>query len=181
MHSNNKVFIATSIDGFIADSEGKVDWLDTIPNPDNNDMGYYEFMTGIDALIMGRNSFETVLSFGIDWPYKVPVFILSHTLAEIPSQVKNQKIELIKGDLKKITKSLYARGFEKLYIDGGKTIQNFLREDLVDEMTITIIPVLLGDGIPLFSHNSRSLEFSCVNTKIYLDKIVQNKFVRRRE
>jgi len=80
MNRTNSVFIATSLDGYIADRNGKIDWLNTIPNPDNNDMGYTEFTKGIDALLMGRKTFETVLGFDGDWPYNKPVFVLSNKL-----------------------------------------------------------------------------------------------------
>ena len=75
MAFSNKVFIATSIDGYIADIHGNIEWLDSIPNPDGIDMGYYSFFDGIDAILMGRSSFEKVLSFGIEWPYTKPVFV----------------------------------------------------------------------------------------------------------
>ena len=80
MNIKNSVFIATSLDGYIADKNGKIDCLNSIPNPDNNDMGYVEFNKGIDALVMGRTTFETVLGFDVDWPYSKPVFVLSNKL-----------------------------------------------------------------------------------------------------
>ena len=76
------VYVATSLDGFIAASDGSVDWLTEIPNPDGSDFGFGAFMRGVDALVMGRNTFETVLGFG-SWPYDKPVFVLSETLTEV--------------------------------------------------------------------------------------------------
>lgn len=175
----NKVFIATSLDGYIADRDGKIDWLNSISNPDNIDMGYKEFMSGIDAVIMGRNTFEIVDGFDIDWPYQKPVFVLSNSLFEIPKKY-NGKVEIVKGKLKTILEELHEKGFENLYIDGGKTIQSFLKEDLIDELTITIIPLLLGGGIPLFGKLPIQLRFECIDTKIFLNQIVQNKFERKR-
>jgi len=177
MEKNNKVFIATSLDGYIADKNGGIDWLDSIPNPDNIDMGYGEFNSQIDALVMGRTTFETVLGFGIDWPYQKPVFVLSNTLTEIPGKYKG-KAYLVKGPVKQILDNIHKKGFYRLYIDGGKVIQSFLKEDLIDEMMITIIPTLLGTGIPLFSDLPNKLDFECINSRIYLDKIVQNHFRR---
>lgn len=180
MKKTNSVFIATSLDGYIADKDGGIDWLHAIPNPENIDMGYHEFISKIDALVMGRVTYETVLGFGIDWPYQKPVFVLSNTLTEVPDNIKN-KVFLVKGTITDVLEQIYQKGFYKLYIDGGKTIQNFLNEDLIDEMIITRIPTLLGGGFPLFSELAKALEFECVETRIYLDKAVQNHFRRVRE
>jgi len=176
----NKVFIATSIDGFIADKHGGIDWLHSIPNPEGDDMGYSAFMGQIDALVMGRNTFEIVCGFDIDWPYEQPVFVLSNSLVEIPEKYHGKAI-LVAGSLPEIIASIHKQGYHNLYIDGGKTIQNFLKEDLIDEITLTTIPILLGGGVPLFSELHSSLNFECVNSKIYLGKVVQNHFVRLRE
>ncbi|WP_341224425.1 dihydrofolate reductase family protein [uncultured Arcticibacterium sp.] len=179
MNKKNSVFIATSLDGYIADINGEIDWLHAIPNPENNDMGYTEFMSNIDALVMGRTTFETVCGFDIDWPYQKPVFVLSNTLTKIPAQYEDKAI-LTKGTLNQILARIHAKGFYSLYIDGGSTIQNFLKEDLIDEMTITIIPTLLGGGVSLFGELEEKLNFACVDSKIYLDTVVQNRFVRDR-
>ena len=177
MEKKNKVFIATSLDGYIADKSGGIDWLHSVPNPNNIDMGYAEFISQIDALVMGRTTFETVCGFDMDWPYQKPVFVLSNSMADIPKGYKD-KAELVKGTIPQIIESIHEKGFYKLYIDGGRTIQSFLKENLIDEMTITIIPTLLGGGIPLFSELPSRVDFKCVDSKIYLDKVVQNHFVR---
>lgn len=175
----NNVFIATSIDGFIADENGNIDWLHSIPNPKGDDMGYSQFISNIDALIMGRNTFETICGFDIEWPYDKPVFVLSRSLHQIPKKFQNNA-QLIKGDLKEVVKKINGMGHSNLYIDGGTTIQSFLKEDLIDEMTITLIPVLLGKGIPLFSNLNGPLGFECFETKLFLGKVVQNSFKRKR-
>ena len=179
MERKNKVFIATSLDGYIADKSGGIDWLHALPNPDNIDMGYSEFISQIDALVMGRTTFETVCRFDIDWPYQKPVFVLSNSLTAIPEKYKDKAVH-IKGSLKEILEQIHAKGFYRLYIDGGRTIQSFLTEDLIDEITITLIPYLLGGGIPLFTELPKRLDFECADSKIYLEKIVQNYFVRKR-
>lgn len=145
----NIVFIATSLDGFIADKQGKLDWLNSVPNPDNIDTGFNALMERIDAIVMGRNTFDMVMSFDCDWPYVKPVFVVSNTMTKVPQGFED-KVFLTKGDPKEIVKSLNAKGFNKLYIDGGVTIQSFLQDDLIDEMVITRFPVLLGGGSPLF-------------------------------
>lgn len=172
-----KVFIATSLDGYISDRNSKIDWLESTPNPNQIDMGYTNFMAQVDALVMGRNTFETVCSFDMDWPYDKPVFVLSNSLKEIPIAYQG-RVELVKGDLKKVVKSIDQRGFKNLYIDGGRTIQSFLQADLINEITITTIPILLGGGTPLFGELKDHLKFKCVNTQVFLDAIVQSKFIR---
>jgi dihydrofolate reductase len=175
----NRVFIATSIDGYISDENGAIDWLHSIPNPENTDMGYSEFMADIDALVIGRTTFQTVLSFDIDWPYQKPVFVLSTTLKSVP-KVLEDRVFIVNGSIKEILDHIHSKGYQNLYIDGGRTIQSFLKEDLVDEMIITVIPILLGGGTSLFGELEHPLNFKCIETKVYLDQVVQNHFERIR-
>lgn len=175
---SNNVFIATSIDGYIADKKGGLDWLNSFPNPDNLDMGYIDFISKTDAIVMGRTTFETVCGFDIEWPYEKPVFVLSNSLKELPSEYAN-KAFLIKGSLKEILEQINSQGYHQLYIDGGTTIQNFLKEDLIENITITIIPVLLGGGFPLFGELSNELYFECTHTKQYSNKVIQHSFKRK--
>lgn len=179
MEKRNSVFIGTSLDGYIADENGGLAFLDSIPIPEHLDMGYGEFTSQIDAYVMGRNTFETVCRFDMEWPFQKPVFVLSNTLTEIPEKY-NQKAHLVKGSLQEILGQIHQKGFNRLYIDGGVTIQNFLKEDLIDNMIITVIPILLGGGIPLFSELPKALEFECTGSTVYLNKIVQNHFRRVR-
>lgn len=179
MNKKNRVFIATSIDGYIADKDGGIDWLHEIPNPENDDMGYVEFTNDIDAHVMGRITFETVCRFDIDWPYNKPVFVLSNKLKEIPKSHKG-KAMLLKGTLTEILDQIYEKGFNKLYIDGGTTIRNFLKEDLIDEMVVTTIPILLGGGSPLFSELPKKLKFNLIKTKTFLNQITQNHYKRKK-
>ena len=174
---SNKVFIATSLDGFIADKNGSVDFLYKYPEPEGEDMGYYKFMSGIDALLMGRKTFETVLGFGVAWPYTKPVFVWSSTLKAIPEEL-NGRAFLIKGTPVQLIAQLNESGYHHLYIDGGQTIRSFLSENLIDEMTITTIPVLLGEGIPLFGYLRTPLFFNCVNSKKFEHGISQSNYSR---
>jgi dihydrofolate reductase len=179
MKGKNYVFIATSLDGMIAGKNNSLDWLNIIPNPNNEDAGYVKFMKAIDAIIMGRTTFETVLSFGIDWPYKVPVFVLSNNLNQIPQKLDG-KVELVSGDLNQIVNKLNEKGFLNLYIDGGKTIQSLLKEDLIDELILTRLPILLGEGTLLFSGLDNELRFEHKSTEVYLGEMVQSHYIRRR-
>lgn len=175
----NIVFIATSLDGYIADKDGGLDWLYSIPNPDNIDMGFVPLLERVDALVMGRNTLEAVLSFDVDWPYSKPVFVLSNTLKEVPSGSQD-KVFLISGDLADIVKDLNEQGYQDLYIDGGVTIQNFLKQDLIDELAITTIPVVLGGGAKLFGELDGLQKYNLVESKVYLDAIVQSRYLRQR-
>lgn len=169
----NIVYIATSLDGYIADKSGGIDWLHSTPNPDNDDCGWLAFISRIDGLVMGRNTFEVVCGFDVEWPYPVPVFVLSNSMSSIPESYAD-KAELIKGELFEVVSSLNKRGFSNLYIDGGKTIQGFLQADLIDELIITKIPILLGGGSPLFGELTNPMTFEHIETKVHLNALVQS-------
>ncbi|NGN96678.1 dihydrofolate reductase [Grimontia sp. S25] len=175
----NIVYIATSLDGCIADKDGGLDWLHSISNPEQSDFGWAQFMAGIDGLVMGRTTFETVIGFDCEWPYTKPVFVLSNTMNEIPDSHKD-KASLVSGSLSEILKSLNEQGFKNLYIDGGKTIQSFLSEDLIDELVITQIPVLLGGGSKLFGDLERRQQFELVKSEVLIDAMVKSHFKRVR-
>jgi dihydrofolate reductase len=173
----NYVYIATSIDGYIANSDGGIEWLHDQPNPTNSDYGYSEFIKNIDALIMGRNSFEKVRTFE-EWPYKEKVFVLSSILTEVPAELID-KVEFISGSPKEILSNINSRGFKSLYIDGGLVVQSFLAEDLIDELIVTRIPILLGGGIPLFGTLNEPLKFTHINTEVYDNALVKSHYVRK--
>ena len=179
MKPENRVFIARSLDGYIADRKGGLDWLNLIPNPDQKDLGYESFIKEIDAIVMGRQTFQTVLGFDMEWPYPVPVFILSSSLESVPENLKG-KVEILKGTPTEILEQIHLRGYKRLYIDGGLTIQRFLKEDLIDEIIISTIPILLGGGVPLFGELPEALEFEHVRSELYLDAVVQDHYKRIR-
>lgn len=179
MDCKNIVFLGKSIDNYIAGKNGELDWLDMIPNPDQLDMGYNDLMDEIDAIVMGRTSFETVLGFDIEWPYKKQVFVLSRSLKTVPKNLED-KVSLIKGDEKEVLETIHKKGFNNLYIDGGKVVQNFLKQDLIDELRLTTIPIVLGDGISLFDVLPKSLEFEHVKTEVFYNEIVQSCYKRKR-
>jgi dihydrofolate reductase len=141
---HSAVFIATSLDGFIARTDGSIDWL-TSRGEAAGDTGYAEFMDDIDTVVLGRNTYETVLDFGF-WPYEgKSVDVLSTTLAS-----DTDKRITAHRDLDGLVQALTDRDAKRIYADGGRLIQTFLRAGLLNELTITVVPVLLGSGIPLF-------------------------------
>ncbi|MGQ1785496.1 dihydrofolate reductase family protein [Saccharicrinis sp. GN24d3] len=180
MENKNYVFIAKSLDGYIADINGGIDWLEnTVPNPAGKDLGYVDFIHKIDAIIMGRTTFEKVLSFNIPWPYHLPVFVASHTLKKIPVGY-TEHVELVKGAPNEIVTQLNKQGYHKLYIDGGNTVQGFLKEDLIDEMILTTLPILIGGGTPLFSELPNPMLFNHVKSEVFLNAITQDTYTRKR-
>lgn len=180
MEPLNRVYIATSLDGYITDRNGGLGWLENIPDPGDNDMGYGAFMAETDALLMGRTTFETVCGFDVDWPYAKPVYVLSNTLTAVPEEYAD-KVWLVSGTLAEVLAFIHERGHHCLYIDGGKTIQSFLREGLIDEMVITVFPVLLGGGHSLFGALPKELNFELIRSEVHLGKLVQNYYRRIRE
>jgi len=142
---SNIVYIATSIDGYISAPDGGLEWLNYIPTPEGDDLGFAEFMERVDAVVMGRITFETVVGFGAGWPYPIPGLILSSTLGSAPQDFAGH-VDFASGTPTEIVEIAKEKGFKNLYVDGGKTIQNFLRSDLIDELIISEIPLLLGGG-----------------------------------
>lgn len=166
------VFIATSVDGFIARANGGLDWL---PADDVEPHGYDEFIASVDALVIGRKTYETVLSFG-GWFYgEKPVFVL--TTGPLAPAPPGAVVERMSGDPREIVAQLTARGFQHAYVDGGITIQRFLEAGLIQRLTITRVPVLLGSGIPLFGGPERDIVLQHVATRSYASGLVQSEYV----
>lgn len=171
------VFIATSLDGFISRDDGSIDWLMKVNTlaPAGEDCGYKSFISTIDGLIMGRNSFEKVLSFD-EWPYgDLPVVVISSQSITIPEQLRHC-ISISAETPSALVRRLSKQGAKHLYIDGGVTIQGFLADNLINEMTITIIPVLLGSGRSLFGSLKNDVELHHLETKTFEGGLVQIKY-----
>lgn len=165
------VFVGMSLDGFIARLDGGLDWL---PTGDVEPHGYEELMASVDALVIGRNTYETVLGFG-GWAYgKKPVFVLSSGV--IPPAPDGAVVEHLSGEPAGIVAVLAERGFGHLYVDGGITVQRFLRAGLIDRLIITRIPVLIGSGIPLFGPLDRDISLEHVETRQYRGGLVQSEY-----
>jgi dihydrofolate reductase len=170
------VFIATSIDGFIARENGGIDWLPTGDNAEGEeDYGYQELMDSVDAIVMGRNTFELVLSFG-EWAYgEKPVVVLSGQQMRIPDRL-SKTVEWMDASPQKVIQNLTARGLEHLYIDGGKTIQGFLKEGLIQQLIMTRVPILIGVGIPLFGSIPHDVKLRHVGTRSFGNGLVQSEY-----
>jgi dihydrofolate reductase len=166
------VFIATSLDGFIARKDGALDWL---PADGGEPHGYPEFIATVDALVIGRKTFETVLAFE-SWPYgTIPVVVLSTTLSTVTVPA-GAVCEVMAAPPREVVDRLASRGLQHLYIDGGITVQRFLEAGLIQRLIITRIPVLLGDGIPLFGSLSRDIPLQHVATRSYQSGLVQSEY-----
>lgn len=172
------VYIGTSLDGFIAREDGDLDWLTGFAN-DEAVKAYEEFIRSIDVIVVGRGTFEKVLSFPT-WPYEKKVFVLSTTLKQLPGNV-GEKATLICMNPGEILKYLSGRGYLNIYVDGGKLIQSFLRSDLVDELIISKAPVLLGKGIPLFGSLDADLQFTHLRNRVNSNGLVTDYYERKRD
>lgn len=169
------IYIATSLDGFIARPNGDIEWLFYFNDPnDKEDYGYAEFMESVDCLVMGRNTLEKVLTFP-DWPYEKPVIVISNTLKSIPEKCQG-KIEIFSGSIPDLVTKLQEEKREHIYIDGGKTIQTFLAGGYVSDLTLTRIPILIGSGIPLFGSISKDIKLKHISTKSFPSGFVQSKY-----
>ena len=177
------VYIATSVDGYIATPDGGVDWLHTSGNLEadmgSEDMGFQSFMDSVDCMIMGRKCMEMISSMNItpeQWPYgDVRIVVLSNTVKEPPQNLSG-KIEIYSGDIQELIIKLESSGFKHAYIDGGSTITSFINLKLIDEMTITKAPVLLGGGIPLFGKINTSVKLENAKASIFPNDFIQVKY-----
>lgn len=166
-------YIATSLDGFIARTDGGIDWLPS--PPEGEDFGWSEFIADIDAIVMGRKTFEQVLSFGV-WPYEgTPLFVLSSTLSEVPEHLAG-KAECVCLEPDELMTYLSERGHRRVYVDGGQTIQSLLRGGLLDELIVTTIPVLIGSGIPLFGALEGDVSWHHLETETLLGGLVRSRY-----
>lgn len=174
----NRIFIATSLDGYIATADDGLGWLDELPNPDRDDYGFADFLAGIDAIVMGRRTFDVVRGFR-PWPYDVPVLVATGSTVPIPEDL-GERVRLVRGTAREVNEQARAQGFISLYIDGGRLITSFLEAGLIDEMTIARLPVLLGAGIPLFGALTEPVWWNHESTRSYPSGIVQSTYSSKR-
>ena len=170
------VYIGTSLDGFIARTDGEFDWLSQFAN-DEAVRAYEELINRIDAIVIGRGTFEKVLTFPT-WPYQKKVFVLSDSITEAPANI-SQNVSILSMDPGSLLNYLSGMGYSNIYVDGGKVIQSFLKEDLINELIISKAPVLIGSGIPLFGYLNKDLEFNHVRTYVCSNGLVMSYYERR--
>jgi dihydrofolate reductase len=170
------VFIATSLDGFIARENGDLDWLTGAQSASTEqDYGYQDFMDTVDTVVMGRNTFELASTFDA-WPYGGKrVVVLSSRPSAVPPHLADG-VEWLSMPPRRLVEWLAAQGAAHLYVDGGKTIQGFLGAGLIDELTITRIPVLIGTGVPLFGPLDHDIRLAHIATRQFENGFVQSKY-----
>lgn len=169
------VFIATSLDGFIARLNNDLDWLET-PNSGDEDHGYDRFIAEMDGMVMGRGTYEKVSTFDT-WPYSIPVIILSQSLVEqnVPSELSG-KVSFSGADPQAAMKLCSDQGWKRAYVDGGQIIQSFLREGLINDLILTRIPVLIGEGKPLFGGLKNDVSLRHLATQAFPSGLTQSHY-----
>lgn len=169
------VFIATSLDGFIARIDGDIEWLLSRDDP-SEDHGYNDFIQDIDGIIMGRGSYEKMLSFE-SWPHTKPVVVLSKSLESsgLPEKLHGT-VRILDLQPKEAMRRMSDEGWKNVYVDGGQIIQSFLRDGLIHDMVITVVPVLIGRGRPLFGDLYEDVSLSLISSKTFPSGLVQCKY-----
>ena len=166
------VFVGVSLDGFIARPNGEFDFL---PADGGEPHGYAEFIATVDVIVIGRKTFETVLSLP-EWPYgSKRVVVLSSRTLDL-SAVRGRPVEQMAGTPAEIVAKLAAQGSRHLYVDGGITVQNFLKAGLIQRITITRVPVLIGSGIPLFGPLQKDIRLHHIATQTYASGLVKSEY-----
>lgn len=173
--TSGHVFIAASLDGFIARCDDSIDWL-TKQKTEGEDHGFDAFMDSVEGLVLGRASFQKVLTFG-EWPYRKPVVVLSNSLTEagIPENLRG-RVRISGDEPRDIMSRLASEGWKRAYVDGGKVVQSFLANDLIEDITLTRIPILLGDGKPLFGPLEHDIDLEHVETRTFDSGLVTTKY-----
>lgn len=175
VRSKVSVFVGASLDGFLARENGDLDWMEGPSGAGGGDYGYNDFIARIDALVMGRDTFEKVRTFGA-WPYgEMPVVVLTHRPIRIPAKMR-RTVESMSGAPREIVDRLARRGLFRIYVDGGRTVQAFLAAGLVDELVVSRLPILIGTGIPLFGPLPVDVQLKHVETRSFPGGMVQSAY-----
>lgn len=175
MRPRVSVYIATSLDNFIARDDGDLDWLSGVQDAGGNDYGYAGFMSTIDAVILGRSTYDAVRSFEM-WPFDGKHVIVLTNRPITPAHGESSYA----GALGPLLDRLGSEGVVRVYLDGGATIRQGLDEGLVDDMTLSIIPVLLGSGRPLFARGAPESHWVLTGVESHPTGLVQVRYERRR-
>jgi dihydrofolate reductase len=169
-----RVFIATSLDGFIAGPNDDLSWLpQPSGDPHESDHGYAAFMADIGAMLMGRNTYEVVVGFGGAWPYPVPVLVASSR----PLTPVHPTVRAVSGDIRTLVEQARAAaGGRDVYLDGGNLIRQASDAGLIDELIVTIVPVILGAGSPLFAGSEHRRKLELLGTEAFRNGLVQLRY-----
>jgi dihydrofolate reductase len=173
------LYIAVSIDGYIAGPDGEIDWLHSIDNPDNNDFGYAKFYKSIDTTIMGNSTYKQILSFGVDFPYPEKT---NYVFTKNNSESDTDDVKFVNSDFEKFVIDLKNSSGKNIWlIGGGKTNSFFLNNNFIDEIILTTIPIILGKGILLFDGKVKPYDIEINRLKNYKNGIVQTVFFLKNE
>ena len=169
--SKTVLYIATSLDGYIARPDGNLDWLTSIPNPQTGDYGYAELLNSIGTIIMGRRTYDEVIGFGVEWPYVGLDSFVVTTNKDLKIQspdtcVLTEEITDFVTDLRKKTEK------DIWLVGGGKLITTFINNDLLDKMIITVIPKIIGEGLPLFAGKPKETNWRLMEAKSFNTGVV---------
>ncbi|WP_137151082.1 dihydrofolate reductase family protein [Devosia sp. FKR38] len=169
------VFIGTSLDGFIARRNHDIAWLTDYPTQ-GEDHGFAAHMAGVDAVVMGRGTYATIKDMR-PWPYDKPVVVLSRSLAQtdVPAELAD-KVEIMQASPAVAMDRFAGRGWTRVYVDGGNVIQSFLRAGLIEDLVISRIPVLIGEGISLFGALDADVALEHLHSKAFDSGLVQSTY-----
>jgi dihydrofolate reductase len=167
------IYIATSLDGFIARKDGDIDWLSVVERA-GEDYGYRRFHDSVDTVVVGRNTYELALGFET-WPYvRKRCIVLTHA-----ALASRHAEEFASGDVSALVEKLSASGAKRVYVDGAAVIQQFLAAGLITDVTISILPILIGDGVRLFDATGRDIPLSLVTSRSFPSGLVQIEYALR--
>ena len=169
--STIKLFIATTLDGFIARENGSLDWLHSFPNPDQLDYGYHAFLSSVDTIVMGRKTYEEILSFGIDWPYEE--FSTYIVTSDEKYKVTTKNTFTVSKMAEEVLSDIKAKSDKGVWLVGGGTlITSFLNLGAIDEMTLSSIPIILWKGIRLFPNEPKEAQFKLTGHEVFETGVV---------
>ena len=170
------IMMAMSLDGFVARPDHRLDWLDKQPS-EGEDHGFGAFQKSVDVIVMGSGSFRTVLGFG-EWPYAKPVVVLSRSMTQndVPDSIRG-KVEIMAHEPAELMTTFAERGFERVYVDGGAVIKSFLKAKLIADMKITIVPILIGEGIRIFDNAGGDTDLELVSSEQFPSGLVDLVYI----
>ncbi|HMQ06041.1 MAG TPA: dihydrofolate reductase family protein [Saprospiraceae bacterium] len=173
------LYIATSLDGFIARPDGRIDWLTSVPDPRTGDYGYAALLESIGTVIMGRKTYEEIIGFDVDWPYiGLDTYILTNNYE---LKILYPDIQILTGSVKEFITALKELAKKDIWlVGGGQVVTQFLNDEILDKMIITIIPKIIGEGIPLFAKTPKESKWKLIETKSFDTGVVNLTYEKTR-